>query len=312
VKFPFFYYLAVNKRIDLHGFLANFDWNKPHVHSRWDQTVKQESTASGKHEGRIPDADDIKIDKDFAALIPALSKDEYAQLEHSVLTVGCRDPLIVWKGKDILLDGHNRLSICRRHNIPFKVESIEFLDREGAEAFIVENQLGRRNLSPEAASYLRGKRYLSEKQTHGGDRRKEKATDQSDRMETARRLADEFKVGEATVRRDGGFAKAVDAIAVTCGAKAKQAILARDAGLSRGAVVRLARMKPKEQQKFIQELLQTGKRLRRPVGRKPSSFTLPAEPKSLAQKLIEKMGVKGSSEVLEALTELLKAQKSKS
>ena len=32
------------------------------------------------------------------------------------------------------------------------------------------HQLGRRNLAPEAASYLRGKRYLEEKRPHGGGR----------------------------------------------------------------------------------------------------------------------------------------------
>ena len=93
-------------------------------------------------------ADDIKIDKDLAALIPPLSKDELAQLEASLLAVGCRDPLIIWKEKHILLDGHNRLSICRRHNIPFKVEVIELPDREAAEAYIVKNQLGRRGATP--------------------------------------------------------------------------------------------------------------------------------------------------------------------
>lgn len=274
--------------------------------------MKAESATGGRRDGRSADpGDEIKIDKEFAALIPVLSKDELAQLERSLLAEGCRDPLIVWKGKNILLDGHNRLSICRQHNIPFKVEALEFPDRTAAETFIVKNQLGRRNLSPEAASYLRGIRYLAEKQAHGGDRSKAKSTDQSDRLETAQRLAEEYKVGEATIRRDGKFTAAVDSIAENCGEKAKQAILARDAGLSRGAVLRLARLKPKDQQKFIQELLDTGKRPRRAAGRKKTSITLPTEPKSLAQKLIEKMGTKGSAEVLEALTELLKDQKAK-
>jgi len=166
--------------------------------------MKAESGTAGKRDGRSSDADDdIKIDKVFAALIPPLSKDEYAQLEQSVLAEGCREPLIVWKGKNILLDGHNRLSICRQHNLPFKMNALEFPDREAAEAFILKNQLGRRNLSGEAASYLRGKRYLSEKQSHGGERKKANATDQNDRLDTAKRLAEEYKVGEATIRRDG-------------------------------------------------------------------------------------------------------------
>lgn len=61
------------------------------------------------------------------------------------------------EGKNILLDG--RHSICRhnQHNIPFKVEALEFSDREAAEAFIVKNQLGRRNLSPESVPKMLSK-----------------------------------------------------------------------------------------------------------------------------------------------------------
>jgi hypothetical protein len=73
---------------------------------------------------------DITIDEGFAALIPALSPDELAQLERSLLApAGCRDALIVWATTKILLDGHNRLAICRRHGIPFRVELREFPDR---------------------------------------------------------------------------------------------------------------------------------------------------------------------------------------
>jgi hypothetical protein len=122
---------------------------------------------------------------------------------------------------------------------------------------------------------------------------------------TARRLADEFKVGEATIRRDGRFVTAVDAIAENCGEKAKQAILARDAVLTRGAVLRLAKMKPKDQQKAVQGLLEKGKLPRRPAAKKRATITLPTEPKSLAEKLFQGLGQKGSSEVLEALAKLL-------
>ncbi len=274
--------------------------------------MKNEPVTSGKRESQASNtADDIKIDKEFAALIPPLSKDELAHLEESLLLIGCREPLIVWKEKNILLDGHNRLSICRKHGIPFKVDAVEIPDREAAERFIVKNQLGRRNLSPEAASYLRGKRYVTEKSSHGGDRSKEKATDQNDRLDTAKRLAEEYKVGEATIRRDSRFAAAVDGIAENCGEKAKHSILGRDPGLSRGIVLRLAKMKPKEQQKFMEELMEKGKRPRKPVGRKKATITLPTEPKSLAEKLFQGLGPKTSSAIMEALAELLKGQKTK-
>jgi len=39
-------------------------------------------------------------------------------------------------------------------------------------------------------------------------------------LEIAQRLAEEFKVGEATICRDGKFTTAVDSIAENCGEKA--------------------------------------------------------------------------------------------
>jgi hypothetical protein len=67
--------------------------------------------------------------------------------------------------------------------------------------WIINNQLGRRNVTPEQASYLRGKRYNMEKvsepfkgnQYTGG-------RDQNDpQQKTAARLADEYGVSEPTI-----------------------------------------------------------------------------------------------------------------
>ena len=50
----------------------------------------------------------IQIDSELRALIPPLSSEERSQLEVNLVAEGCRDPLVVWKGHHILLDGHNR------------------------------------------------------------------------------------------------------------------------------------------------------------------------------------------------------------
>jgi len=89
-----------------------------------------------------------KIDPEFKGLIPVLSNDERALLEENLVKDGCRDPLVVWAGENILLDGHTRLEVCTRRGIEFKVVEIELPDRETAEAWIIRNQLGRRNLPP--------------------------------------------------------------------------------------------------------------------------------------------------------------------
>jgi hypothetical protein len=38
-----------------------------------------------------------------------------AQLEANMVAAGCRGALIVWLG--ILIDGHNRLVVCHKHNL---------------------------------------------------------------------------------------------------------------------------------------------------------------------------------------------------
>ena len=58
---------------------------------------------------------DIKIDPDFRDLLNPLSEEEHNALEASILKDGVEDPLKVWNG--ILVDGHNRLEICKKHGI---------------------------------------------------------------------------------------------------------------------------------------------------------------------------------------------------
>jgi hypothetical protein len=260
-----------------------------------------------KHKASSPPSDDApKVDPEFRNLIPPLSTEEIQRLEISLLEQGCRDPLVVWQDHNILLDGHNRLALCQKHSIPFDRTLVELPDRAAARAYIVSLQLGRRNLTREAAAYLRGKRYQAEKKPLGGDRTGEGAVDQSDRLSTAQRLAAEYKVGEATIKRDEQFANAVDAIVENCGEEARNLILSRDAGLTRGRVLLLAGMKPAEQKRFIQALKEEGKPPRRKRQKaKRKSITLPTEPKSLVEKLVEQLGQAGASEVSRLLAERL-------
>lgn len=51
----------------------------------------------------------IIIDPEFKAVIESLTEQEYKLLESNICEWGCRDPLVVWAGHNILLDGHNRL-----------------------------------------------------------------------------------------------------------------------------------------------------------------------------------------------------------
>lgn len=86
----------------------------------------------------------IVIDKEFQSLIPALTTDEYRGLEESILSEGCRDALVLWG--DILIDGHNRYSICKKHDIPFKTVQEDFKSRDDVLLWMIDTQFSRRNL----------------------------------------------------------------------------------------------------------------------------------------------------------------------
>ena len=117
----------------------------------------------------------IIIDKEFQALIPPLSDDEFRQLEENCIRDGIRDPLVTWPqddGNQILIDGHNRWEISAKNaGIPFKIVQMRFESRAEAETWILKNQIGRRNLPTyvKAQLALRLKPVIAEqaKQTQG-------------------------------------------------------------------------------------------------------------------------------------------------
>ena len=96
----------------------------------------------------------IVIDPEFAKLIPPAAPDERATLEQSIKADGCRDALVVWAGKNILLDGHNRFEICSRLTIPFQTRTLEIKSRDRAKLWIEEHQAGRRNLGDDSKAMI--------------------------------------------------------------------------------------------------------------------------------------------------------------
>ncbi len=88
------------------------------------------------------------IDPAIQALIPDLAAAELHALEDSLLHDGCLDPLIVWRGRNVLLDGHNRLRVCQAHDIPFKTTEIDLPNLDAAKVWVIRHQFGRRNLTP--------------------------------------------------------------------------------------------------------------------------------------------------------------------
>lgn len=210
--------------------------------------------------GAGPQADPV-IDSEFSKLHRPLTEEEFKRLKENLLHDGvCHDPIVIWKGHNILLDGHHRLSICKEHNIPYRTTGIELPDRDSAKEWVIQHQLGKRNLSKEWASYFRGHLYNSQKQSHGGDRTVQGASYQTDNLKTCEELAKKYQVSSATISRNAKFANDVDAIAVACGHDFKQAIISGEAKISRKDLSDLARMEPEIRKAKVTELIQEGKK----------------------------------------------------
>ena len=87
----------------------------------------------------------LQIDPEFQAIAPPLTPGELATLEASLLAEGCREPIDVWNG--VIVDGHNRYALCRKHSIEFKVVERTFQSHDHAIVWIVQKQFGRRNIT---------------------------------------------------------------------------------------------------------------------------------------------------------------------
>ena len=109
---------------------------------------------------------DIVVDPDLQAYIDPLTPDEYEALERSLLAEGCRDALVLWG--DVLVDGHNRYGICRKHELPFQtVQNTRFRSMEDVHLWMIDQHLGRRSLS----DFQRGVLALRKREIVAGRRR---------------------------------------------------------------------------------------------------------------------------------------------
>lgn len=88
----------------------------------------------------------LSIDPEFRDLIPPLTDEEFKQLRENIIEdCEVREPIVTWNG--IILDGHNRWAIIQENpDIPYKTMEMIFASRNEAKAWMIRNQLGRRNL----------------------------------------------------------------------------------------------------------------------------------------------------------------------
>lgn len=123
-------------------------------------------------------------------------------------------PIFVWNG--FIVDGHHRFKILSEHKyIKFRIIEKDFENKNEVISWICNNQLGRRNLTPENRKYLIGKRYEIEKKANGasdGFRGNQyKKIESSGSHKTRERIAKETGTSDGYVQHAYEFAKGVDA-----------------------------------------------------------------------------------------------------
>ena len=168
--------------------------------------------------------------------ITPLSREAFAQLEENILEEGIREPLIVWVNGDreILVDGHNRFQIAQTHDLPYKRTRKGFKGLEEVKKWMIQNQLGRRNLTDLELSYFRGLLYNQKKQGWGGKRDAEGTT-----VKTARLIADEYKVNERTILRDERLYQGIENIGRK-NPELKRQVLSGDVKIPKSKIQKLA------------------------------------------------------------------------
>lgn len=159
----------------------------------------------------------ISIDE-LKELIKPLQEDEYEQLKVNIIQNGCQDTLKIWQTFEnvvnpdgesseeifVLVDGHNRFKICNENRIPYNISIMNFESLEDVKSFMIDLQLGRRNVNPLEVSYYRGLQYNRFKWI-GLQQDKDE-----DSKKTAVAIGEHYNVDERTIRRDGQFAEGLE------------------------------------------------------------------------------------------------------
>lgn len=161
---------------------------------------------------------DLIIDPEFRSLIPSLSPEEYDLLKNNIIEDGVvHDPIIVWAGQNIIVDGHNRYTILQDHpEITFTTFEKEFSCREEVIEWICLHQLGRRNLTEMQKTILIGKAHEARKKLNFGANERERDDHghflPGSTKRTEEIVADERGVNATYVKASARFVRGLDQV----------------------------------------------------------------------------------------------------
>lgn len=116
---------------------------------------------------------ELKVDPRIRNSMIRLTESQFKGLEASILEYGIIGPIVLWKGKDIIIDGHHRYEIAMKHGISI-IPTVElgFPDIESVLLWVRINQYSKRNSTKAGQMYIIGQTYEEKKKPVGGDRSK--------------------------------------------------------------------------------------------------------------------------------------------
>lgn len=142
---------------------------------------------------------ELIIDSELQNFFPKLTENELILLEKNIEQGTIEPRLLVWKDKNIIIDGHNTYEICKKIDHKFEIKEIEIESKEKAYLLMIQIQFGRRNLSRTEESYYRG--LLVEKILDSQN---------IDKTASMKEFADDRKVSLRTLYSDRQYSTAVN------------------------------------------------------------------------------------------------------
>lgn len=205
---------------------------------------------------------EIKINIEFENLIPKQTAEQFKQLEENMVSEGrARNPLVVWRGHDTLVDGHHRLKILKAHpELKWSVVEQDFTDEDEVKEWIIKNALGTRNLTEMQITDLRG-RLLKSRKKRVGEHRGNQYTNAElpkkqgvpNKYGTAGIIAQELGVSHATIEDAGRFVDGLDAAeAIVPGFK--DAVLTGEVKAQKQEVAAMRKQTPDEIKKSVETI----------------------------------------------------------
>lgn len=166
---------------------------------------------------------EIVIDDEFKNFLPVV--EDPSLLAAKIDTEGWTDePITVWLGHNVLLDGHRRYAIWQERGEEDgpPIRELKFETRAAAYHWVVTHQESRRNWTPEQRKYYLGRQYTAEKGVQGGKGNKNASQKQKHEnhvfdseagrheRSTAGKLGKSLGVSEQKVLHAEKYANAVD------------------------------------------------------------------------------------------------------